>query len=66
VAGQIKLLIDTIIEKRSHNNPTVVSTTRAKLILKGINPDSYTEDTPDNPEMIAKIKRIAKELGITL
>lgn len=66
MAGQIKRLIDTIIETRSKNNSLLVSTTRAKLILKGINPDAYTQLTPDDPEIIAKVMQIAKDFGITL
>jgi DNA polymerase III sliding clamp (beta) subunit (PCNA family) len=66
VAGQIKRLIDTIIEKRSKNNSLLVSTTRAKLMLKGINPDAYKESTPDDPEIIARVKMVAKDFGIPL
>lgn len=58
-------MIDTIIEKRSNGNPTIVNTTRVKLRLKGISPDDYTKTSEDDPIVIEKLKSIAKEFGIS-
>jgi hypothetical protein len=66
VAGQVKRLIELVIQKRSAGNTSIVCTTRAKLILKGINPERYNEHSEDDPEMISKIRRVAKELGVTV
>ena len=66
MAGRIKRMIDTLIEKRSNGNPTIVNTTRAKLRLKGISPDNYTLTSEDDPVIIEKLSNIAKELGISL
>lgn len=64
MAGQIKGMIDSIIKKRANGNPTIEKTTRTKLILKGINPDQYTELTPDDPIVIQKLKTIIYELNL--
>jgi len=66
MAGRIKYMIDTIIEKRSNGNPTIVNTTRVKLRLKGISPDNYTWTSEDDPVVIEKLNNLAKELGIVL
>lgn len=66
MAGLIKQMIDAIIEKKTRGNPTLVLTTKTKLILKGLNPDSYTASSADDPAVIAKLRAIASEMGITL
>jgi hypothetical protein len=66
VAGKIKQTIEKIIEQRSKGNQTIRNTTEVKLILKGINPDKYTQDSPDNPEILAKLQQIASEMGVNL
>jgi hypothetical protein len=66
MAGLIKQMIDTIIEKKTRGNPTLVLTTKTKFILKGLNPDSYTASSTDDPAVIAKLRVIASEMGITM
>jgi hypothetical protein len=66
VAGKIKQLIDKIIEERAKGNETIRHTTRTKLLLKGINPDSYTVISEDNPEMMSKLQQIAIEMGVKI
>ena len=66
MAGQIKHMIDSIIEKRAQGNDTIASTTRTKLILKSLNVQQYTNASPDDPAIIAKVKAIAAELGVAL
>ncbi len=66
MAGMIKRMIDNIIEKKTKGNPTLVLTTKTKFILKGLDPDFYTASSPDDPAIIAKLKTIASEMGITL
>ncbi len=61
--GQIQHIIDAIVEERSHGNPVLASATRSKLLLKGIDPSRYTNMSPDDPEVMAKLKEIAKESG---
>jgi len=66
MAGQIKSMIETIIQKRSHGNSTIALTTKAKFVLKGVNPDRFDLRSPDDPAVLAKIKAIAAEMGVSL
>ena len=66
MAGQIKKMLDQIIETRSQGELIIALTTRTKLVLKGINPDNYGSDSKDDPEIIARVKEIARELGVAL
>jgi hypothetical protein len=66
VAGQIKILIDRIVAERSKGSQTIMATTRTKLILKGINANSFNEKSEDNPVIIGKLHGIAKEMGVQL
>ena len=66
MAGQIRQMIDSIIQKRSSGGNVVVTTTITKLILKGLNPEKFNATSPDDPATIAKVRAIAVELGISL
>jgi hypothetical protein len=66
MAGKIKHMIDSLIEKRSNGNQIIVNTTRTKLRLKGISPDNYTLTSEDDPVVIEKLNSLAKDLGINL
>jgi hypothetical protein len=64
--GQIKRIVDSIIQQRAKGNPTLALTTKAKLIFKGLNPDRFTEDSADDPALIAKARTFAAELGVNV
>ena len=66
MAGQVKAMIDQIIAQRSQGNPVLASTTTTKLILKGFDPTRYGDDSPDDPQVIAKLRQVAAELSVTL
>lgn len=66
MAGKIIQLIDDLIEMRSQGNPSLASTTRTKLLLKGVDSRRYTSSSEDDPEIIGKIKQIAQEMNIQL
>ena len=66
MAGKINQMIETIIEKRTNGDETLANTTKTKLILKGIDPDDYDENSPDDPETIEKLETLADDLDITL
>lgn len=66
MAGKIKAMIDAIIKERSQGNPSLESTTRTKLLLKGIDPSKYSDQSDDDPAVIAKIKQCAQEMGVAL
>ena len=64
MAGKIKVLLDAIIEKRSNGSPTLAATTKTKLILKGINPDKYGPNSPDDPLVLKKVQDLAARVGV--
>jgi len=64
MAGQIKRMIDSILEQRSKGNPIVLSTTKTKLMLKGLNPDRFTMTSPDDPDVVARVRAAAAEFGV--
>jgi hypothetical protein len=66
MTGTIKQMIDTIIETRSKGNLALISATKVKLIFKGVNPNDYTPETEDDPQMIRKVHEVARELGVSL
>lgn len=66
MAGEIIKMIDTIIQQRSKGNPSIANTTKAKFILKGINPDRYNFSSADDPQVIAKIRDIARAMQISI
>lgn len=66
MAGKIKVMCNTIIAKRANGSPVIEKLTKTKLVLKGVNPDQFTANSPDDPLIIGKLVQIAKELGITL
>lgn len=66
MAGKIQEMINTIVEERSGGSAMVARSIRARLVIKGIQADSYTADSADDPEVIAKLHQIAKELGVSL
>lgn len=64
--GKIHAMISTIVNERAKGNPSLESSTRTKLILKGIDPSKYTEKSEDDPLIIEKLQKCASEMGITL
>jgi len=66
MAGKIKAIISEIIEKRSQGNTTIATVTRAKILLKGINPDKYTSESDDDPAVIEKLKSLAESIGVSI
>ncbi|KLU64263.1 cyclic di-GMP phosphodiesterase response regulator RpfG [Desulfosporosinus acididurans] len=64
MSGKIKQIIDEIIFQRSRGNPAIAEMTKAKFILKGINPNQYDNSSIDDPIIIERLLKIAKELNI--
>ena len=63
MAGKIKEMIDTIIQERSKGNPAIAEMTKAKFILKGVNPNKFDSSSADDPVIIEKLLTIAKQLN---
>jgi hypothetical protein len=64
--GKTRQIIDRIISARSGGNPYIAKNVKTKLMLKGINPDSYFNDTPDDDKMLAELRAMASKMGVVL
>ncbi len=64
--GKTRLIIDSIITQRSGGDPTIAKVIRTKFMLKGINPDAYSLDTPDDPTLVKKLMDLAGKLGVKI
>src|SRR5688572_12954370 len=64
MSGQIKKLIDNVVQARSKGNAALATITRAKLAFKGINPDKYTDNSPDDPAILTRLQSIADEFNV--
>ena len=64
MTGQIKRMVDCIIQQASKGNPVLASTTRTKLILKGVDVKKFTALSADDPVIIEKLRIIAAEMNI--
>ena len=47
-------------------NPMIAKNIKTKLMLKGINPDAYFDDTLDNPKMLEELRALAATMGVDL
>lgn len=62
MAGKIKLMIDTLITQRAKDNAMLAGIIKTKLVLKGIDPNRFSAQSPDDPAVIAKLEALLKEL----
>jgi hypothetical protein len=62
MAGQIKRLIDSVIEQRGQGNKVLEGVVKMKLILKGIDPKNYSDSSPDDPVVLGKLLDLMNEL----
>lgn len=65
LAGQIHRMIQNIITQKSKGNAVIANSIKTKMYLKGIAVDKYTPASPDDYAVIAKIREVAKEFGVT-
>jgi hypothetical protein len=66
MAGQIRKMIDNMVQQRAKGDPVIEITTRTKLLLKGIQEDKFTATSADDAAVIARLREVAKEIGVTL
>ena len=66
MAGQVKVMIDRIIQERSKGSQLLANTTQTKLILKGFDPAKYDASSPDDPAALARLREIAAEFNVSL
>jgi hypothetical protein len=62
MSSRIKEMIDSLIAVSAENNPALANIIKAKLILNGINPKKFTAEVIDDPLIIEKLEKLAKEL----
>jgi hypothetical protein len=63
MAGIIRQMIDSIIDQKAKDNPMLERVIKAKMILKGINPAKYTDQSEDDPAVIAHLQAMMETLG---
>jgi hypothetical protein len=66
MAGRVKALIEELLEVRTRSadgtaNAALVPFVRAHLIIRGINPDHYSTQSPDDPKVVSQIERMIEE-----
>ncbi len=66
MAGKIKQSIDKIFAEKAKGDTIIANSIKVKLILKGINVDSYNALSPDDPAVLEKLKIIAKDFGVII
>jgi hypothetical protein len=66
MAGQVHAAIQRIITLRGKGNRMIELGTKTKLLLKGINASKWTPSSPDDAEMLAKVRQAALELGVSI
>lgn len=66
MTGRISNIIDEIIEERSKGNPAIREMTKAKFILKGLNPDRFSNCSADDPVIMEKLMGIARQLNVSV
>jgi hypothetical protein len=59
-------MLDTIIAKRSKGNKIMLDIIHTRLVLRGLDPDKFSSTTPDDAELIDRVRNLAAELNITL
>jgi hypothetical protein len=62
--GRIRQMLDRILQLTAPGGNSRVMALRTKLLLRGIDPEAYTHQTPDDPAVLRKVEEIAHRLGI--
>ncbi len=60
MAGRVKQLIDELCQLRSGGNPGVEHFVRASLVLRGINPEDFDEQTPDDVGAVRVLREMIR------
>jgi hypothetical protein len=64
MAGRVKQLIDEFIRMRTGGRDGLEHFVRAHLALSGVNPERYSEASPDDPAVVAKLQRMIAEFSV--
>ncbi len=63
MAGRVKRLIDEFIELRTAGQKGLEHFVRAHLVLSGVNPNLYSESTPDDPILEKKLQKMIADFS---
>jgi hypothetical protein len=63
MAGRIKQLIHELVEIRTRNAPGAAHFVRAHLMMKGIDPDAYDGQSPDDADKIRVLQQLIHDFG---
>jgi hypothetical protein len=66
MAGQIKRMIDEIIDQKAKGDHALEYLMQAKLALKGVNSKKYDERSDDDPVILDRLRLVAKDFGVTI
>ena len=58
MAGEVKRLIDELIELRTKGRPELDPFVRVHLVLSGIDPSGYTETSPADPATEGRLRKM--------
>ncbi len=57
----VKQMIDTTIDRKAKENPMLARIIRAKLVLKGIDPESLANESDIDPSLVKRIESVLAE-----
>jgi hypothetical protein len=61
MAGKVRLLIDELIAVRTRGAPGLLHFVKVNLVLRGVDPDAYDHNSPDDPAKIALLESLIRE-----
>lgn len=61
--GSIRVFIDKIMAEYAQDDELIRKVIESRLLLNGIHPTEYNNDTPDNSQILLKLNHIEKELA---
>lgn len=63
MAGRVKRLIDEFIQLRTDGQAGLEHFVRAHLVLSGVNPNLYSESSPDDPSVEKKLQKMISDFS---
>ena len=58
MSGEVKRLIQELIRVRSKGKPALEPFVRVHLVLNGIDPDRYTDESPSEPAVEQTLRKM--------
>lgn len=64
MAGKIRQMIDHVLDHVEKDNPMLARVIKTKMILKGINPARFTDQSEDDPAIIARLEEMMQAFSV--